>query len=92
MPLHRRSQEIYGKNWWKPQNFVGNGPYVPVSFQPDDKLVIEKNPNYVGECGNVDRFEIKAGGLLSQMQNRKQQNRLKSRRQNVAERRCKTCS
>ena len=69
MPLHRRSQEIYGKNWWKPQNFVGNGPYVPVSFQPDDKLVIEKNPNYVGECGNVDRFEIKAGGLLSQMQN-----------------------
>ena len=69
MPLHRRSQEIYGKNWWKPQNFVGNGPYVPVSFQPDDKLIVEKNPNYVGECGNVDRFEIKAGGLMSQMQN-----------------------
>jgi peptide/nickel transport system substrate-binding protein len=69
MPLNRKTIEKFGKDWWRPGKFVGNGPYIPVEFQADDKLVIEKSPQYVGEVGNVDRFEIKAGGLLVQLQN-----------------------
>lgn len=69
MPLHRDSLEKHGSQWWLPKNFVGNGPYILVDFVIDNRFVLEKNPHYVGEVGNVDRFEVKSGGLLSQVQN-----------------------
>ena len=59
MPLHRKTVEKYGNDWWKPGNFVGNGPYIPVSWVDRKEAVLVKNKNYVGECGNVDRIILK---------------------------------
>lgn len=60
MPLHRKTIEKYGDmEWWKPGNFVGNGPYIPVSWTDREEAVLIKNKNYVGECGNVDRIILK---------------------------------
>ena len=60
VPLHRATVEKYGEmEWWKPENFVGNGPYVPISWTDREEAVLVKNKNYVGECGNVDRFILK---------------------------------
>ncbi len=60
MPLHRATVEKWGPNeWWKPEHFVGNGPYVPQSWVPNKEVVLVKNKNYVGTCGNVDKVVLK---------------------------------
>ena len=72
MPLHKASYEKAKKDkkeWWSPGLFVGNGPYIPTSFIPDGELVLEKNPHYVGERGNVDQFILRSGGLAVQVKN-----------------------
>ena len=60
VPLHRATVEKWGQNeWWKPEHFVGNGPYIPASWSPNKETVLVKNKNYVGTCGNVDKIIIK---------------------------------
>jgi ABC-type oligopeptide transport system substrate-binding subunit len=60
MPLHRKTVEKWGPNeWWKPEHFVGNGPYIPQSWTQNKEAVLVKNKNYVGTCGNVDKFILK---------------------------------
>lgn len=60
MPLHRKTIEKWGVNqWWKPGNFVGNGPYIPASWTDHKEAVLIKNKNYVGTCGNVDQIILK---------------------------------
>ncbi|HYH05248.1 MAG TPA: peptide ABC transporter substrate-binding protein, partial [Bacillota bacterium] len=60
VPLHRKTVEKWGPNqWWKPANFVGNGPYIPVSWTDHKEAVLVKNKHYVGYCGNVDRIVLK---------------------------------
>ena len=41
------------------QNSAGSGPYKLVSWTPNVELVLEKNENYWGETGNVDRYIIR---------------------------------
>lgn len=41
------------------QNSAGSGPYKLVSWTPKVELVLEKNSDYWGETGNVDRYIIK---------------------------------
>ena len=36
----------FGSNWVKPGNFVGSGPFVLKTWRPQDRIVVEKNPNY----------------------------------------------
>ncbi|NPV81581.1 MAG: peptide ABC transporter substrate-binding protein [Firmicutes bacterium] len=62
-PVHRKTVEAYPNDWWKPEHFVGNGPYVVKSWTPGKECVLVKNLNYVGECGNVDKVVLKFGGL-----------------------------
>lgn len=38
--------EKYGADWTKPENFVGNGPYVLSEHLPQTSLTVVKNPNY----------------------------------------------
>ena len=35
-----------GASWVKPEHFVGSGPFVLKSWRPQDRIVVEKNPNY----------------------------------------------
>ncbi|MDR3239982.1 MAG: ABC transporter substrate-binding protein [Clostridiales bacterium] len=41
------------------QHSAGSGPYALVSWTPNVELVLQKNPNYWGESGNVDRYILK---------------------------------
>ncbi|GEM_PF-4890312 len=71
MPIHRKSYEAAkavgeGDLWCMPGHFTGNGPYLPKSFIRDGEVELVKNPRYVGECGNVDRFILKAMNMSSQ--------------------------
>jgi ABC-type oligopeptide transport system substrate-binding subunit len=60
MPLHKATVLKYGPNeWWKPEHFVGNGPYVPQAWTPQKEVVLVKNKNYVGTVGNVDKIVLK---------------------------------
>ncbi|MCS7201969.1 MAG: peptide ABC transporter substrate-binding protein [Dictyoglomus sp.] len=63
VPLHRKTVEADPQNWWRPGKIVVNGPYIPQSWTPGKDAVLVKNPNYVGERGNVDKIVLKFGGL-----------------------------
>lgn len=45
-PVHRATVEKFGKDWVKPGNMVGNGAYVLKDWQVNNRIVVEKNPNY----------------------------------------------
>jgi ABC-type transport system substrate-binding protein len=71
MPLNRKGYEAAkaqgeGDLWCMPGHYVGNGPYLPKSFIRDGEVELVKNPRYVGQVGNVDRFILKAMNMSSQ--------------------------
>ncbi len=37
--------------WTRPGNFVGNGPFALRKWQPEDEVVVERNPHYWGAAG-----------------------------------------
>src|SRR5437867_6700818 len=45
-PVHRPTIEKFGREWTKPGNLVGNGPYRLTSWKVGDRKVFEKNPSY----------------------------------------------
>jgi oligopeptide transport system substrate-binding protein len=45
-PLPRATIETLGKDWTKPGNMVGNGPYLLRDWQVNSKVVLVKNPRY----------------------------------------------
>lgn len=44
VPMHVIKK--YGKDWTKPSNFVGNGPYVLKEWNPNTRVVVSKNAKY----------------------------------------------
>ncbi len=46
LPLHRASVEEHGDAFVQPGNLVSNGAYELVSFTPNDKIVMRKNPHF----------------------------------------------
>lgn len=44
VPLH--AIEEHGSEWTLPENFVGNGPFVLTEWSPQERIVVEPNPNY----------------------------------------------
>ncbi|MDB5105241.1 MAG: extracellular solute-binding protein family 5 [Fibrobacteres bacterium] len=71
LPMHKASFEAAKARgeadfWWMPGSFVGNGPYIPVRFVRDGEIELVRNPHYVGERGNVDRFVLKSMSMSSQ--------------------------
>jgi oligopeptide transport system substrate-binding protein len=45
-PLHKASVEKHGREWTKPANMVSNGAYVLKEWAVNNRVVIEKNPQY----------------------------------------------
>ncbi len=41
------------------ENSAGSGPYKLVKWTPNVEVVLEKNPDYWGQVGNVDKYIIK---------------------------------
>ncbi|WP_136685893.1 peptide ABC transporter substrate-binding protein [Falsirhodobacter xinxiangensis] len=46
LPLHRASVEANGDRYTQPGTMVTNGAYKLISFQPNDRIVMEKNEHY----------------------------------------------
>jgi oligopeptide transport system substrate-binding protein len=51
-PLPMHAIKKYGKEWIKPENFVGNGPFVLESWVPQEKLTVIQNEKY-WDKGNI---------------------------------------
>lgn len=53
-PVNLRAIEKLGTStqrnsaWTRPENFVGNGPFVLKQWSPNARLIVEKNPHYWG--------------------------------------------
>lgn len=45
-PVHKATIEKFGKDWVKPGNMVGNGAYVFKDWQVNNRIIVEKNPQY----------------------------------------------
>ena len=45
-PVHKASLEKYGKEWTKPGKMVSNGAYTLKEWQVNNRVVIERNPQY----------------------------------------------
>jgi ABC-type transport system substrate-binding protein/class 3 adenylate cyclase len=51
-PWPRHRCEELGEDWAKPENLVGNGPFMLVEFD-DEHALLEANPHWNGPRGNV---------------------------------------
>lgn len=45
-PVHKSTVEKYGNQWTNPKNFVGNGAYKLKDWVVNERIVLERNPNY----------------------------------------------
>ena len=45
-PVPRHVLEVKGDAWSRPENYVGNGAYLPKKWVPNDKLTLVKNPRF----------------------------------------------
>ncbi|HEY1707507.1 MAG TPA: peptide ABC transporter substrate-binding protein [Rhizomicrobium sp.] len=45
-PLPRKVVLAKGAAWSRPENFVGNGAYVPKAWVPNDRITLVKNPRF----------------------------------------------
>jgi oligopeptide transport system substrate-binding protein len=45
-PVDRATVAKFGTSWTRPGNLVGNGPYVLADWQPNNRIVLTRNPNY----------------------------------------------
>jgi oligopeptide transport system substrate-binding protein len=56
-PVHKASLEKNGKDWTKPGKLVSNGAYVLKDWQVNNRVVIEKNPQY-WDAANVQLTKV----------------------------------
>jgi len=60
-PVHKPTIEKFGQideigtKWTRPENFVGNGPYILDDWKLNDVIIVKKNPSY----WNADVVSIK---------------------------------
>ena len=45
-PVDRATVAKFGRTWTRPGNLTGNGPYVLADWQPNNRIVLTKNPYY----------------------------------------------
>jgi oligopeptide transport system substrate-binding protein len=46
MPVSKAAVEKFGKDWTKPENYVGNGAFKLAEWKERDHVTLVKNPNY----------------------------------------------
>ncbi|MHB9032163.1 MAG: ABC transporter substrate-binding protein [Anaerolineae bacterium] len=52
--------QAWGEAWWRPDHMVYNGPFVVKEWQPDVRMVFERNPSYCGRfSGNLHNVELR---------------------------------
>jgi oligopeptide transport system substrate-binding protein len=56
-PVHKASLEKNGKDWTKPGKLVSNGAYTLKEWQVNNRVVLEKNPQY-WDAANVQLTKV----------------------------------
>jgi oligopeptide transport system substrate-binding protein len=46
IPVNPRVVAQFGRDWTRPEHFVGNGPFVLTEWRPHQRIVVRKNPRY----------------------------------------------
>lgn len=64
MPLNQKATEAHPTNWWLPQNFVGDGPYVVKSFVTNGEVQLVRNSKYVGATGQFNVGNVQQINLV----------------------------
>jgi oligopeptide transport system substrate-binding protein len=63
-PVNRECVEEHGPGWVKPENIVGNGPYLLKARRLRDRIRLVKNPHYWGadevSLEVIDAFPVKS--------------------------------
>ena len=55
-PVPRHVAETEGEVWYKAKSFVGNGPFTLKEWSPNDRIVLEKNPQFI----DADSVKLKS--------------------------------
>ena len=62
-PLPRHAVEAYGAAWCAPEHIVTNGPFRLEAWEPGQRFVLVRDPDYRGRRGgNVERVELELIG------------------------------
>lgn len=51
LPVHPGTVARHGRQWTRPGNFVGNGPFTLAEWRPHQRLVLRRNPQWHGAAG-----------------------------------------
>lgn len=62
IPVYIPCVSAHGKAWTRPENFVGNGPFVLVEWQPHKQIVVKRKAEY-WDAQNVWLKEIRFIGF-----------------------------
>jgi oligopeptide transport system substrate-binding protein len=46
LPVHVKTVAQHGRNWSRPEHFVGNGPFALAEWHADQRLVVKRNPRW----------------------------------------------
>jgi oligopeptide transport system substrate-binding protein len=59
IPVPKHVAMTQGESWATWENIVTNGPFMPGSFQPDEPILLVRNPDYHGRFpGNLEQAQI----------------------------------
>ena len=64
MPLNKQAVSAHPTNWFLPQYFVGDGPYVVKSFTTNGPIVLTRNPKYVGHAGETNVGNVQTINII----------------------------
>ncbi len=51
LPVRADVVARHGRNWTRPENFVGNGPFTLAEWRSDQRVVARRNPRWHGAAG-----------------------------------------
>jgi oligopeptide transport system substrate-binding protein len=59
IPTDPRVVARFGRQWTRPENYVGNGPFVLTEWRPNQRIAVSKNPRY-RDAGaiQIDRIQF----------------------------------
>jgi oligopeptide transport system substrate-binding protein len=46
IPVHPATVAKFGREWTRPGNFVGNGPFTLTEWRPQQRIIVRRNPRY----------------------------------------------
>ena len=63
-PVPRHVVELHGEDWAKPENIVTCGSFRLESWQPGERMILVRNPDYHGRfTGNLESVELLLGDI-----------------------------